>query len=276
MTIGLELSAPIFTILSSFIEDKVGITYSARDRDLLQEKVSSRARDMGFESILDYYYYLRYDISGEQELTELVETLVVNETYFFREWLPLKAVVDVFIEPWCKEDRRVRIWSAACATGEEPLSLAMLLDDRGLLDRVDILATDISSKALSKARSGKFSKRSIRTVPDQHLVDKYLTLTDTHYEISPRLLNKVIWQKRNLLDSNDFKDGKVFDIILCRNVMIYFSDQVIKMLLDSLSKSLSDDGVLLIGVSESLLRYSGHFTGEERNGTFVYRKVGHK
>lgn len=270
---NLELSPPIFTILSSFIEERVGITYSARDHDLLQEKVSSRARDMGFESILDYYYYLRYDGNGEQELTELVETLVVNETYFFREWAAIQTIVESFIVPWCAEGRKVRVWSAACATGEEPLSLAMLLDDRGLLGKVEILATDISSRALAKARAGSFGKRSVRSIPNQKLVDKYLTFKDSHYEVAPGLIEAIRWQKKNLLDTNDMSQAGVFDIILCRNVMIYFSDSVVKTLLGSLSNALTDSGVLLIGVSESLLRYSGHFVGEERAGTFVYRKV---
>lgn len=270
---SLELSSPIFTILSSFIEERVGITYSARDHDLLQEKVSARAQEMGFESILDYYYYLKYDISGDEELTELVETLVVNETYFFREWTAIQSLIQNFIVPWCNEGKRLRIWSAACATGEEPLSLAMALDDRDLLGRVEILATDISTRALSKARSGKFSKRSVRNIPDQKLVDKYLKFNEDHYEVSSALLEKINWKKKNLLDSNEIDQVGKFDIILCRNVMIYFSDQVIKTLLSSLSKALVDNGVLLIGVSESLLRYSGHFVGEERSGTFVYRKV---
>ena len=270
---SLELSTPIFTILSSFIEERVGITYTARDRDLLQDKVASRARDMGFDSLLDYYYFLRYDASGEQELTELVETLVVNETYFFREWPAINTLVNTFVAPLVAEGRKVRVWSAACATGEEPLSLAMLLDDKGLLDKVEILATDISSRALAKAKSGKFGKRSVRNAPDQRLVDKYLTFKDEQYEISKDLLSKITWQKKNLLEADQIKQVGVFDIILCRNVMIYFSDSVIKMLLSSLSAALVNDGVLFVGVSESLLRYSGHFHGEERSGTFVYRKI---
>lgn len=270
---NIELSLPVFTILSTYIEEKVGITYTARDLELLQDRVSSRAQELGFQSLLDYYYFLRYDIGGEQELSELVETLVVNETYFFREWTAIQTIVNSFIAPWCAEGRKLRIWSAACATGEEPLSLAMLLDDMNLLGKVEIHASDISSRALAKARSGKFGKRSVRNVPNPRLYEKYIKPVDGGYEIKSELLAMINWQKKNLMDPHSVQQLGKFDVILCRNVLIYFSDQVVRSVLDTLSQSLVDDGVLLVGVSESLLRYSGHFHGEERGGAFVYRKV---
>lgn len=269
----LELSPPVFSILSAFIEEKVGITYSVRDRELLQDKVASRASEMGFESFLDYYYFLKYDTGGERELTDLVETLVVNETYFFREWAAMQTLVDTFIEPWCAAGRRPRVWSAACATGEEPLSLAMLLEDRGLLDKVEITATDISARVLAKAQTGKFGKRSVRSSPQARLLEKYLVQTDSGFTVRADLVSAVKWQQKNLIEPTPSSQHGAFDAILCRNVLIYFSDQVVRSVLDNLSRSLVDDGVLFVGVSESLLRYSGHFIGEERGGSFVYRKV---
>ncbi len=271
---SLELSPPVFSILSSYIEEKVGITYSHRDKELLQDKLSSRAQEVGFASLLDYYYFLRYDLNGEKELTELTETLVVNETYFFREWPAIQSLVDNFIEPWCASGRRPRIWSAACATGEEPLSLAMLLDDRNLLDKVEIVATDISSRVLAKAQSGKFGKRAVRNIPAPHLFEKYLTAnSDGHFQVKPDLCSKIKWEKKNLMTEIELMQLGSFDAILCRNVLIYFSDQVVRAVLDRLSRSLINDGILLVGVSESLLRYSGHFVGEEHGGAFIYRKV---
>jgi chemotaxis protein methyltransferase CheR len=271
--ISLELSTPVFSILSSFIEEKVGISYTVRDRDLLKDKVSARASELGFDSLLDYYYYLRYDVGGDKELTELVDMLVVNETYFFREWPAMQTLVNSFIVPWCESGRRPKIWSAACATGEEPLSLAMLLDQKGLLNKVDITATDISTRALAKAQSGLFGRRSVRSVPSPDLLERYITSKSGHFEIRPDLLASIHWQKLNLMESAKVARLGTFDAILCRNLLIYFSDQVVRSVLDTLSKSLVADGVLLIGVSESLLRYAGHFTGEERGGAFVYRKV---
>jgi chemotaxis protein methyltransferase CheR len=269
---ALDLTPSVFAILSSLIEERAGLHYEPRDRDLLGEKASVRAREAGFESLLDYYYYLRYDPGGEHELLELVETLVVPETYFFREWPAIQVLVDAYIAPWCRAGRRPRIWSAACATGEEPLSLAMLLDARGLLDTNELWATDISARALAKGQRGRFGKRAIRQVPEPQLVDRYLRADGDGYTVSSRLIDAIHWQPANLLVDDGTPPG-VFDVILCRNVLIYFSDHTVRAVLQRLARTLTDDGVLLVGISESLLRYGGGFAPEERGGAFFYRKV---
>src|SRR5688572_16274866 len=111
---ALELSPAVFAILRDVIEEKFGLHYGMFDRELLQEKASLRAQEAGFESLLDYYYFLRYDAGGPAELAELAEALVVGETYFFREWPAIEALVDAFVAPWLAAGRRPRIWSAAC------------------------------------------------------------------------------------------------------------------------------------------------------------------
>jgi chemotaxis protein methyltransferase CheR len=269
----LDLSPPVFSILSGLIEERVGLHYGLLDRDLLKEKSSARALDAGFESLLDYYYYLRYDPGGEDELTELVETLVVGETYFFREWPAVQVLFEHFIVPWIDAGRRPRIWSAACASGEEPLSLAMLLDARGLLGRVEIVATDISERALAKARSGRYGARSLRHTPDPHLVERYIHKHGDALAVPASLIQAIRWQRVNLLEDGEVVGLGAFDAILCRNVLIYFADETVRAVLERLSRSLSTEGVLLIGVSESLLRYGSGFVGEERSGAFVYRKA---
>lgn len=269
----LELSSSVFSILSGLIAEKVGLHYGLLDRDILQEKISTRAEDAGFDSLLDYYYFLRYDADSEKELAELVETLVVGETYFFREWQAIQVLVDSFIAPWCAAGRRPRIWSAACASGEEPLSLAMLLKERGLLDQVEIVATDISARALGKAREGHYGKRSVRHVPNQKLLDQFIRQEGDTYVVSSKLRESIHWERLNLLSENDMSKMGTFDAIICRNVLIYFADQTVKTVLNHLWSSLVSDGVLLVGVSESLLRYGSGFVGEEHSGTFIYRRA---
>lgn len=270
----LELSPAVFSILSGLIEERVGLHYGLLDRDLLGEKASARATEAGFDSLLDYYYYLRYDPGGERELAELVESLVVGETYFFREWAAIRVLVDSFITPWCEAGRRPRIWSAACASGEEPLSLAMLLDRRGLLGQVEIVATDISTRALDKARRGRYGRRSVRQVPEKELLDRYIRPEGDGYSVSPALIGSIHWEQRNLLDEKSIAEAGAFDAILCRNVLIYFSDATVRTVLSRLSGALVPDGVLMVGVSESLLRYGSSLLGEELGGAFVYRKAG--
>lgn len=270
---SLELSPPVFSILSGLIEEKVGLHYGLLDRDLLREKASNRAQEAGFDSLLDYYYFLRYDDAAGKELTGLVETLVVNETYFFREWPAIRMIVDHFIVPWCAEGRRPRIWSAACATGEEPLSLAMALDERGILDKVEIVASDISLRVLEKAKSARFGRRSVRNVPEPGLCDRYVRPEENGFSVPSRLVNGVRWEQINLLHSDTFSRLGTFDLAICRNVLIYFADPTVKKILEGLSGSLSPNGILLVGVSESLLRYGSGFVGEEHAGSFLYRKA---
>src|SRR5262245_39642250 len=144
----LELTPPVFAILSALIEERIGLTYTLQDRELLASKVSARAAELGFGSLLDYYYYLRYDATSDTEFTALVNALVVNETFFFREFAALSVMVVELLAPRVRAGQTPRVWCAACSTGEEPISLAMLLEQHGLLGRVEIVATDISSNAL--------------------------------------------------------------------------------------------------------------------------------
>ena len=269
----LELTPSVFAIFSSLIDERSGLHYGLMDRELLQEKAVSRALEAGFSSLLDYYYFLRYDPGGEGELSELIEALVVNETYFFREWPAIRMMVDSIIAPMCAQGHVPRIWSAACATGEEPLSIAMALAQRDLLHRVEIVASDISANALSRAKSGRFSRRSVRSVPEPQLVEAYINPTDFGYAVPGEFLQKIRWEKINLLNSLEVAALGRFDVILCRNVMIYFSDKTVKDVLGRLASALDDKGTLLIGVSESLLRYGTTFVADERDNVFVYKKA---
>ena len=160
----LALSPQVFAITARLIEEGTGLRYELAEADLLADRLSQRASELGLPSLLDYYYFLRYDPGGEAELSVLAELLVVHETYFFRELDGLRVLVEWIVPGLLKKQERIRIWSAACATGEEPYSLAMLLSEAALLDRVEIVASDISERALAKARVGKYSGRSLRAI----------------------------------------------------------------------------------------------------------------
>src|SRR3954465_4172039 len=133
---SLSLSPQVFATPSGLSGDRTGLHYDLRERELLAERVSGRASERGFESLLDYYYFLRYDPNADAEFALLSEALVVNETYFFREVAPLLVLVRELLPRLLARGVRPRIWCAACSTGEEPLTLAMLLDEAGILDQV--------------------------------------------------------------------------------------------------------------------------------------------
>lgn len=269
----LPLLPQVFALLGGLVEDRAGLHYRTDDAELFHDKVSSRAEQTGFTSLLDYYYYLRYDAKGPAELDALVEALVVHETYFFREVDQLLALVRELLPPLLEDRGRARIWCAAAATGEEPLSLAMLLADADLLSRCSILATDISERALGRARRGEFGGRSTRAL---HGVEagRWLERTLDSVRVHPRVAAAVQWQRLNLLDAGAVSGLGQFDVVLLRNVLIYFADPTVQRVASALERSVAPGGYLLVGASESLLRYGTGFLCEEHGGAFFYRRVG--
>lgn len=266
-----SLSPQVFAIFAALIEERAGLHYAVRDSDILAEKIGTRMLEAGFDSALDYYYFLRYDPAGEAEFERLIDALVVGETYFFREFDQMVALVDNVLVPAARE-RPIRVWSAACSTGEEPLALAMLLESRGILDRTTIVATDISHRSLERARSTTRTRRSVRNVPDPALLERWLRVEEREVTVDPALVARVEWRRLNLLDAQAVAAAGPFDAILCRNVLIYFNDDVIVRVVDALHDALRTGGLLAVGVSESLLRLATKLHCVERGGFFFYQR----
>jgi chemotaxis protein methyltransferase CheR len=276
---ALPLSPPVFSILSSLIEARAGLHYAPTDQGLLAEKVSERALEAGFDSLLDYYYFLRYDPAGPAALDALIEALTVHETYFFREHEQLRALVDGVLAPRLRAGQRVRVWSAACSTGEEPLTIAMMLAERGLwpdkpgVGSVELVASDISQRVLERAQRGEFTRRSLRALPpgvDGRFLD--VSPDGERATVRPELREAVRWQRVNLVEAAQVEALGTFDVILCRNVMIYFSDETARRVVETLTRALRPGGHLLVGTSESLLRFGTQLTCEEKGGAFFYTK----
>lgn len=268
---ALPLSPEVFVILSDLIEERIGIHYRLDDRDLLSERLTPRAIERGFDSLFDYYRFLRYDPAASEELHGLADALVVNETYFFREADQLRAFAHEIVPEILKRRAAARVWCAACSTGEEPLTVAMLLAQRGLLDKVELVASDISRRALARARRGEYGQRSLRAVP-VGVVGRWLLERDEVVTVDPSLGQAIHWHQVNLLDAKEVGALGSFDAILCRNVLIYFREELVRSVVSRLAASLRLDGYLLVGASESLLRYGTSLSCEERGGAFFYRK----
>lgn len=267
------MSPQVFAILSGLIEERLGLSYTPADRALLEPKIAPRLLELGVESALDYYYYLRYDDASGTELNALADALVVNETFFFREHDQLHAVLSKFVVTAIEAGRRPRIWSAACSTGEEPLTIAMWLDDRGLLDHVDLVASDISDNALAFAQTGRYRPRSLRQVPSGVDPARWLESERGMLVPHPRLRAAIEWRKLNLMDHDAVRALGAFDVIVCRNVFIYFRDETVLKIVGQMAQQLTTGGILLVGVSESLMRFGTELKCEEHDGAFVYRKA---
>jgi chemotaxis protein methyltransferase CheR len=268
-----KLTPQVFSILSHLVEERSGLHYELADLELIADKVWQRVVERGFDSFLDYYYFLKYDAAGAEELDALIETLTVHETYFFRETDQLQVLVDATLAPAIAAGERPRVWCAACATGEEPLTLAMLLAERGMLGDVQLVASDISQRALARARSGAFGGRSLRALPP-HVLGRWLDGTPAQVRVRPALAESIRWERINLVDRPAVSALGQFDVILCRNVLIYFTDDTAARVVDTLGGALRPGGFLLVGVSESLLRFGTSLRCEERGGAFFYQKVG--
>jgi chemotaxis protein methyltransferase CheR len=266
------LSPQLFAVFASLVEQASGLHYASSERELFGSKLIGHAADRGYEALLDYYYRLRYDDEGGAELARLIEALLVHETYLFREAGALTELVDSHLVPIVRASGRARVWSAACSTGEEPYSLAMLLDRRGVLDAVDIVASDISPAVIERARAGVLGRRALRDGHPAGLVARYTQTTARGVAVAPHIRDAVRFSVVNLVDPAAPAIG-AFDAILCRNVLIYFQDEQIVRVIDRLIDCLAPGGLLAVGTSESLLRFGTKLVCEERGNAFFYRSA---
>ncbi len=272
-------SPALLSVFSALVEDSIGLHYGPHDAALFADKLQARATVAGFDSLFDYYYFLRYDPESRPELARLLEALVVHETYFFREQGTLDAAVSHLIAPAIARGERPRIWSCACSTGEEPLTLAMILAGKGLLDSCDLVASDVSPDAVARARSGLFGGRALRALP-QAVGEGAMVHPEAKRQRPPRppaasipaCSAPIEWRTVNLLDGAEVAAVGPADLVLCRNVLIYFSDVTIGRVVDHLSARLRPEGRLAVGASESLLRFGTVLTCEEIGGAFFYRR----
>jgi chemotaxis protein methyltransferase CheR len=264
------LSPQLFAIFAFLVEESSGLHYGDGDHELFGAKLSAHAEDQGHGALIDYYYRLRYDDPGGELKRQLIEALVVRETYFFRELEPLEQLVDVCARA-IELRGRSRVWSAACSSGEEPLTMAMLLAERGLLDRVEVVGTDLSAESITRARTGRHPRRALRDRQPAVLAQRYLDATTTGVAVVPRIREAVRFEVLNLLDAAAISTLGMFDVILCRNVLIYFADDLVAQVVGRLTAQLEPDGLLAVGVSESLLRFGTALVCEERGGSFFYR-----
>jgi chemotaxis protein methyltransferase CheR len=262
---------PVPTLLRDLVHERVGIYFESSRLDTLLEKLTDRARAHKCTSFLDYYYILKYEAEGRNEWLRVMDAFSVQETYFWRELDQVSALVNVVVPAWFRNNTgTLRIWSAACATGEEPYSIAIALKEAGWGNHpIEIRASDASEAALAKARAGIYRERSFRALP-AHLREKYFIPVNNGLKIHPDIASRVSFQWANLLAGEDNRELAGAFVIFCRNVFIYFSTGAIKRVVDVFAKNMPSGGHLFIGASESLLKLTDHFDLHEIEGAFVY------
>ncbi|MEH7073166.1 CheR family methyltransferase [Neobacillus drentensis] len=258
--------------LSKIIHDYCGLGYHDR-LTILRDKISKRVNELG----LTYEDYCNYLTKTNEEWDVVIELLTINETYFYREEDQLNECCS-FVLPLMKDknkNRPLRIWSAACSSGEEPYTLAMLIQETGLFlpGSVEIIATDINKKVLQKAEKGWYHNSSFafRRIPER-LLKKYFIDENDGYQINASTKRMVKFQQVNLLHENQLTEIGQVDIIFCRNVLIYFDQDKTKRVIQSLYRNLTPTGYLFLGHAESITDSSMGFQKVRSDKSFYYRK----
>lgn len=278
----LNLTDNTFIILRDLIHEKTGLFYENSRRELLADKLSSRVIERGFDSFLDYYYLLKYDQSAQEEWQHLLDVLSVPETYFWREFDQIKALTEVLLPQYINQFyslayscQPIRIWSAACSTGEEPISLAIALNEAGWFERVPIQinASDASIRAINKAKTGLYRNYSFRNLPES-LKAKYFSLEGNEWRISEEIHRRINWSVANLSVHSEIEYLAQSHFVFCRNVFIYFSEKSIVKTVNFFYEKMYTPGYLFISASESLLKLKTKFELEEVQEAFVYIKKG--
>ena len=267
-------NAGVAGLLRDLIHDRAGIHFDDGKLDLLGDKLAPLVEERGLASYLDYYYLLKDDVN-RVEWARLMDALSVPETYFWREMDQVRAVVDEAVPQWVDRlnGRALRIWSVPCATGEEALTLAMVLDEAGWFGRapIEIHASDASEAMVTRARSGVFRERAFRTLPDDRRA-RYFSRSEDGWRVDPVLHARVTWSVVNVMVREQVAALAASPIIFCRNLFIYFSEASIRRVVDVLAAYMPSAGYLCLGVSESILKLTNAFHLESVRGAFVYVK----
>jgi len=262
--------------ISRLVYEQCGINLHEGKKELVKARLGKRLREGNFQSFGDYYRYVTTD-DGTAELISMIDSLSTNLTYFFREESHFDKLRNI-IKPMVKTSNqerlleKLRIWSAGCSTGEEPYSLAITVCEsvNGLSGDVKIMATDISTRVLQTADKGIFGKERLNNVPPA-ILKKYFQMgsgtSEGQFRIKKNIRDMVQFSRFNLMDTPP--PNYRFDIIFCRNVMIYFDKATQQALVSRFHQCLNREGHLFVGHSESLTGLSHELKYVEPS---VYRK----
>lgn len=246
-----------FTFLSELIYESTGIVLSDKKFEMVYGRLARRLRKLGFATFDEYIAFLEGDASGE-EMSSLVDALTTNLTKFFREDHQLKMLVNDILKPALALSReggpkKLRIWSAGCSSGQEVYSIAMVIaatiPDFKSWDII-ILGTDIDRNMLNKATSGDYTATDITSLPE-NFRKRFLEKNATGYSVKPALKKMTTFKSLNLLHAWPFT--KKFDVIFCRNVVIYFDTPTKEGIVKNFAKNLDEGGWLFMGHSESMI-----------------------
>jgi len=263
-----------FKLLSTYIKECSGINLKAEKKALLMGRLISLVTELKMDSFMEFYEYLKNDREG-LILSKVIDRITTNHTYFMREtdhFSYLQSDVLPFMKSTIK-DKDLRVWCAASSTGEEPYTLAMILEDYFSKEIVKwdkkLLATDISLDVLDTAKKGIYLKEKVESIPRMWVLNYFKKMDGVNFQIKDDMKSQVIYRRFNLLEPV-FPFKKKFHVIFCRNVMIYFDNKTKEELINKFYNALEYGGYLFIGHSESIDRNKTQFKYVK---PAVYRKL---
>lgn len=265
-----------FDRLCEFLYRRTGLAFTSAKRYYVDRRIADRMAATGSRSFSAYFVALRADLGGEVE--QLVNSLTVNETYFYREEHQLRCLTSSLLGPISAAKapgEPIRIWSMPCSTGEEPYSIALwLLENWPEVDRyeIEILGSDIDSAALAAAAQGRYGARALSRLPPD-LVARYFTAaSDDEWQIVDGLRDSIQLAQTNLVVSREVGRQGRFDVIFCRNLLIYFDDASRRLAVENLYDALRPGGYICLGHAESMSRISALFEVCRFEDAIVYRR----
>jgi chemotaxis protein methyltransferase CheR len=275
----LEISVEQFQRLSQQIYQKLGLYFDERKIYFLKKRVEKRMEVLGIDDPRDYVFMVSYGDKDGVEMQALANLVTTNETYMFREYDQLQAFAnhclpEVLSAKQARGQRTLRIWSAGCSSGEEPYTLAMIVQDvfpQAQSWDCEIVATDIDENMLQRVAAARYGARSVGDVPAEFR-DKYLTQDGDEWVVRKRTAALVHARHLNLSDRMSMRSMRGFDFIFCRNVLIYFDDLSRKAVVDHFYNALNPGGYIFLGHSESVGRATTAFTLKRFETHLVYVK----
>ena len=273
----LTISDEDFRKFREFFYRKTGIQFEDSKRYFVDKRLLDRIQATSSDSFRGYFTMLRFQASGE-ELQALTNTMTVNETYFFREEYQFRCLVDSMLPEVVRRKppgSTVRIWSIPSSSGEEPYSIALYLTEywKDLEHwNVELISSDIDTDVLRKARQGKYNARSVQHVPKDLIARHFKRTSDGDYQISDDFRDSVEFTRVNLAEPADTRAYRGFDIIFCRNLLIYFDDISRQKAAEVFYDALNPGGFICLGHSESMSRITSLFRVRKFPEAIVYQK----
>lgn len=273
--LNIALQDATFKNIRDYIYDNSGIYINDSKKYLIENRLSRIIQEKNLQSFEEYLQLIKFSSNGN-ELTRLFDAVTTNETYFFREPQQLtvftEGVFSKLLEQK-KDLRKIKIWSAACSSGEEPYTLSMLLLEKRLFsDKYEIYASDLSEGVLASAKKAVYNSYSVRNIPEPYM-KKYFSNCGQSYTLNDAVKKTVKFMKVNLIETNNMAPLRGMDIIFCRNVLIYFDIKAKQKVVSNLYDSLNPGGYLFIGEAESLHNVTRALRPTVINKVIMYQKV---